>query len=427
MTTITDLSQILQQLLIEDANQIGRESGFIQRERKFNGATFAQSLIFGWQANPQASLEELCQSARVSGVTITPQGLQERVNSEQAHQFLHQLLVKGLSYLVQVECERDDLLSAFTGVYIQDSSRIELPESLACYWQGNGEACATLKLQTVLDYCRGSLDITLANGRAHDCPLQTIDLPKGSLRLADLGYFKADVFKTLSQEGCWWVSRLPVRAGIWQDDKVISTLSWLKQAPNREIDQLVEITAKRLPCRLLAIPVPEEVAEARRKRVREAARTRRKSTLQEETLTLCDWTILVTNLPSTYSADEILCFQRLRWQIELLFKLWKQELSVDKWRTKNSHQILTEIYAKLLLALIQHWLLLLGCWEEADRSLVKATKVLRKHAFHILATLRELKLLMNTLELILPTLARCTIQKRKTHPATHQLLARPSP
>lgn len=427
MTTITDLSQILQQLLIDDANQIGRESGFIQRERKFTGATFAQSLVFGWQANPQASLEELCQSARVSGVKITPQGLQERVNSEKAHHFLHQLLLKGLSYLVRVEGGRDDLLEAFTGVYLQDSSRIELPESLACYWQGNGEESATLKLHTVLDYRCGSLDMTLADGRAHDCPLQTIDFPKGSLRLADLGYFKADIFKTLTQNGCWWVSRLPVRAGIWQDEGVISTLSWLKQARDGEIDERVEVTAKRLPCRLLAYPVPEKVAEARRKRAREAARARKNSTLQDETLMLCDWTILVTNLPQTYSAEEVLCFQRLRWQIELLFKLWKQELCVDKWRTKHPHQILTELYAKLLLALIQHWFLLLGCWEEADRSLVKATQVLRKHAFHILATLRDLKQLIRTLSLVLPTLSRCTIQKRKTHPATHQLLARPSP
>ena len=80
MTTIPQLSQILQNLLIEDANRIGRESGFIQRQRKLSGASFAQSLIFGWQANPQASLEELCQSANVCGVEISPQGLQERLN-----------------------------------------------------------------------------------------------------------------------------------------------------------------------------------------------------------------------------------------------------------------------------------------------------------------------------------------------------------
>lgn len=54
-TSINELCDVLQQLLIEDANEPGCESGFIQRERKLNGSSFAQSLIFGWQANPQAS------------------------------------------------------------------------------------------------------------------------------------------------------------------------------------------------------------------------------------------------------------------------------------------------------------------------------------------------------------------------------------
>lgn len=62
-TSIAELGESLQTLLIEDADRIGRESGFIQRQRKFSGSSFAQTLLFGWQANPAASLEELCQSA----------------------------------------------------------------------------------------------------------------------------------------------------------------------------------------------------------------------------------------------------------------------------------------------------------------------------------------------------------------------------
>ena len=428
MTTIPQLSQILQKLLIEDANTIGRESGFIQRQRKLSGASFAQGLVFGWQANPQASLEELCQSARVCGVEISPQGLQERLNSPQANRFLHQLLLKGVSYLVQSQSERDDLLASFAGVYIQDSSQIELPSSLHTIWQGQGTEQAMLKLQAVLDYQHGHFDLTLASGRDHDCPLQTVALPAGSLRLADLGYFKVQVFEQLNRQGVWWVSRLPARAGIWQDARVIHLADWLNQQDSAYVDKSVELTAQRLPCRLLAVRVPPEVARERRKRVRKAASKRKNSNLKPGTLTLCDWTILVTNLPSeTFTPDDILCLQRLRWQIELLFKLWKSDLSLDEWRSQLPHQILSEVYAKLLLALIKHWLLLLGCWQHENRSLVKAAKVLRKHAFHILAALPDFTRLLDTLRLILPTLARCTVQKRKTRPATFQLLGRVFP
>jgi len=427
-TTIPQLSQILQQFLIDDANRIGRESGFIQRQRKFSGASFAQSLVFGWQANPKASLEELCQSARVCDVAISPQGLQERLNSPQANRFLHQLLLKGVSYLVQSHSKRDDLLTSFTGVYIQDSSQIELPACLHTIWQGQQTEQAVLKIQAVLDYKQGEFDLTLASGRDHDCPLQTVALPAGSLRLADLGYFKVKVFEQLNKQAVWWVSRLPARSGIWQDEHVVHLAEWLKQQDDAFIDQPVELTAQRLPCRLLAIRVPSEVAKERRKRVRTAASKRKKSHLKPETLALCDWTILATNLPAaTFTLDDILSLQRLRWQIELLFKLWKSDLSLDEWRSQQPHRILSEVYAKLLLALIQHWLLLIGCWQYENRSLVKAAKVLRKHAFHILAALSDFAFLLRTLRLILPTLARCTIQKRKTRPATFQLLGRASP
>ena len=287
-TSINDLSDILQHLLIKDANKLGHSSGFIQRQRKLSGASFAQSLIFGWQANPQASLEDLCQSASVCGVKISPQGLQERMNSPQSATFLQQLLFKGLSYLVRAQGERDDLLSSFDGVYLQDSSKIELPTSLHKIWQGNQEQQATLKVHTVLDYQQGHIDLTLVDGRAHDCPLQTTTLPKNSLWLADLGYFKVKVFEKLTKQGVWWVSRLPARAGIWQDeyDHVIHAAHWLATQSGDCIDQSVELTAQRLPCRLVAIRVPQDVAKDRRDRVQEAAKARRKSKLKPVSLPL---------------------------------------------------------------------------------------------------------------------------------------------
>ena len=150
-TTIQQLSEILQALFIHDAKAIGRSSGFIQRERKFNGASFAQSLVFGWQANPQASLEDLCQSARVCGVHISPQGMQERLNSPEANRFLYQLLLRALGYLVEAQGERHDLLAQFNGVYIQDSSKIELPALFEQEWQSSQRGQAALKVQTVYD------------------------------------------------------------------------------------------------------------------------------------------------------------------------------------------------------------------------------------------------------------------------------------
>ncbi len=362
------------------------------------------------------------------GVSISPQGLQDRLNSPQAAEFLRQMLEQSLTYMVVGQTEQAACLGRFTGVYLQDSTTIRLPTSLAAQWRASGNQAskgAGLKVQTVLNYHNGQLQLRLAEAVAHDCPLQTVTLPAGSLRLADVGYFKVKVFETLNERSVWWLTRLPAHTGVWVGERVVNTATWLTQVCTDDgLDVWVELSAQRFACRLIAQRVPAEVAAQRREQVREAA-ARRSHQLRPETLALCDWTVIVTNLPAEHlSPTEALVLLRLRWQIELLFKLWKQTLAIDTWRTQQPWQILTEVFAKLLLAVIQHWLVLLGCWGELDRSLVKAILVLRKHAFHLAAVLAHLPLLVRALQTILPTLSRCSIRKRKARPATFQLLER---
>lgn len=424
VTSIPEFAENLQNLLLKDADVLGRETGFIQRQRKLSGSSFAQTLIFGWQANPNASLEDLCQSASQAGVNISPSGLQERLNSPQANIFLQRLLMQSLDYLIEGQGCDAGILKRFNGIYLQDSSKVELPAQFEPLWRGNAKGQSTLKIQTIFDYQTGHLALKLAQGRQHDCPLQKTDLPAGSLRLADVAYFKVKIFEQLNAQQVFWITRLPARAGIWHQNKVIHVLEWLKQQESDEIDQVVELTAQRLKTRLIAIRVPESVVEERRKRVKESAKARKHSNLKPETLELCQWTILVTNLSSEQvTVWEAVCLLRLRWQIELLFKLWKQTLSLDEWRSKQPFQIMSEVYAKLLLALIQHWFMILGAWEDAERSLVKASSFLKKHAFHLLAVLRDFRALIKALKLILPHLSRCKIKKRKSRPATFELLS----
>jgi hypothetical protein len=370
----------------------------------------------------------LCQSAEVCGVQISPQGLQERLNSPEANTFLYQLLMRALGYVVEANGEDCDLLLQFNGIYIQDSSKIELPALFEKQWQGNKSGQASLKVQALYDYQQGQLSMSFAAGRRHDCPLQTVNLPAGSLRLADIGYFKVEVFEQLNASGVFWVSRVPARAGFWTGEQVIHLSSWLHQAQDNIVDQQVELTAQRLKCRLIAFRVPDAVADQRADRVRTEAKDRSRSQLKPETLDLCQWTILITNLDDDQaSVNQILCLVRLRWQIELLFKLWKDELSLDTWRSQQPYRILSEVYAKLLLALCQHWLLVVSYWDTPNRSLVKASRLLRKYAFRILTALPHLKSLCHCLQSILPSLERCRVQKRKARPAAFQLLARAFP
>src|SRR4051812_30630081 len=72
------------------------------------------------------------------------------------------------------------------------------------------------------------------------------------------------------------------------------------------------------------------------------------------------------------------------WQIELIFKLWKQHMQIDHSVSQNPYRVLCELYIKLMAALVQHWIVLASpCWQLPNKSLVKANKVIAAHALCI--------------------------------------------
>ncbi len=183
---------------------------------------------------------------------------------------------------------------------------------------------------------------------------------------------------------------------------------------------------EQVPCRLLAVRVPETVAQQRRRKLRRAAQ-KKGQTPSAAQLELATWSLFVTNVPTErLTLDEALVLARARWQIELLFKLWKSHGQIDTWRSQNSWRILCEVYAKLLAQLVQHWLLLVSCWEYPDRSLVKAAQTVARLAFALTAALG----CRQALEEVVRLLQRCLagggrMNKRKTRPNTCQLLGNP--
>ncbi len=146
--------------------------------------------------------------------------------------------------------------------------------------------------------------------------------------------------------------------------------------------------------------------------------------MSQARLTLADWTIYATNLsPGQLSVAEALVLGRVRWQIELLFKLWKSQGHLDRWRSTKPWRILCEVYAKLLTLLIQHWVFLSSSWEYPDRSLSKAAQTVRKQAWYLASVFDSAQRLIEALRVIQRCLAAgCRINKRRADPHTYQLL-----
>ena len=114
---------------------------------------------------------------------------------------------------------------------------------------------------------------------------------------------------------------------------------------------------------------------------------------------------------------------RMRWQMELLCKLWKSQGRVDESRSTKPWRILCEVDAKLLAMLIQHWVFLVSLWASPDRSVTKAAQTVQKQALHLASAFASVQRLGQALLTVKRCLAvGCRMNRRKKHPNTYQLL-----
>src|ERR687885_1300452 len=431
MPIIDQVADALQDIFGSVAQSLARETKFVQRESKLGGAHFAQTLVFTYLANPDATLEELCQTAAALGVDITPAGLTQRF-TEAAATFLQEVLAAAVTRTLAADPLAIPLLELFAAVYLEDSTSIVLPDVLHDCWAGCGNATgqgqAALKLNLRVDLSTGRLaNLTLHDGRMHDiqasAPLSGV--ARGALYLADLGYFGLERFQVLSQHGAYFVSRLKASTQVYgPDGRRVWDLASDLARQGGQVDLPVTLgETHRLPVRLLAVRVPQEVADQRRRKLREEARDKG-CQVSARRLALAAWVIFITNAPPEVIALEAaLVLGRVRWQIELLFKLWKSHGQIDASRSSKPWRILCDVYAKLPAMLVQRWVALIDLWGYPDHSLVKAAKTVAKYALQLTTGLWSHVCTRETLEIIARCVtAGCRMNRRKKQPNTYQLL-----
>ena len=78
MASVSQVECSLKYILEERANVLARETGCIERQRKFSGADLLQTLVFGWLSHPDASLEVLASVATLREVEVTDTAVHKR-------------------------------------------------------------------------------------------------------------------------------------------------------------------------------------------------------------------------------------------------------------------------------------------------------------------------------------------------------------
>jgi Transposase DDE domain len=329
------------------------------------GAGFAQALVLGGLAHPEGTRKQLHHQATQAGLQVSLQGLDQRF-SQKSVTFMRSLLEAGMSQMVQSE-SKGYILPQFNGVYITDCTRL--------VWATSG-----VKMAVRLELQQGQLEASLMDLKQNDQRAAVIEypLPQGALHLNDLGLFKLKRLHDWSEQGIYWLVRY--KAGICLSDLDGQRLD-LKTllSGNEALCQQVYIGSgqDKVLAELRAAPLSGEALTKRQARLKEQARLDQRplSLRQQE---VAGWTLYLTNIPDlTFAQAHILA--RTRWQIELLFKLWKSHGKVLVSRSADPIRQQCEGYAKLLGVLIAHWVLLVAGWQPQRLSALDALRILRSH------------------------------------------------
>ena len=436
--TISQINEALTQALNEGVDELARKSGIFKRRCKISGRSLVQGLVQGWIQNPQASETQLAQSVGQAGRAVTPQAVNARF-TEATAEFLRAVLEDVTRIIVQPNQHAQTVLDRFSAVHVSDSTVVMLPDEVRHIWPGcgnrTGQGEAGAKIQVQWDLRTGQLkELTLHPAREPDrsAPVQTAEVVPQSLRLADLGYFSLKTFERIDAGGGYWMSRYLPGVNLFSTTgERLELVEWLQRhcTPGMNAETAVVVGQEcRLPARLVALRVPAAVAAERRRKLKEKAR-RKGKTASQQSLTLADWALYLTNVPATMlSAEEVLIIARARWQIELLFKLWKSVGGIDESRSKKPFRRLCEFYAKLIGQIIQHWMIVHISWQYADRSMTKMAMAIRPCIDKLMTGVRtgspELMDAALT-EMASTVAATCRISRRSSKSAYFQLLTSP--
>ncbi|MGZ6855302.1 MAG: IS4 family transposase [Mycobacteriaceae bacterium] len=436
MCIIGKVASGMRTALGEAVDQIGRRTGVIKRLRKFSGSTLLKTLVLTSLKSPDAKPEQFASTAAQVGVTVTPQAIEKRF-SPALVAFLRESLGHVLERVVTAGPAMVPLLRRFTAVEVGDSTTITLPDEYADEFPGCGGKAdsgkAAVKIQVRWDLLTGKLSkLVVEPGRCSDGRNAEADAPlgRGALSLRDLGYFSLRRFQELVAAGVYWISR-------WQQGTLVfdpqgRSIDLLEHLRGHRGDGPVDMpvllgAAERLACRLIALRVPQEVAARRRQAAYEKASKHGRTPTQEH-LAWCDWTVMVTSCTGELlSWKEVIVLYRARWQIELMFKLWKSHNHLAAYRpTWSAVERMAMFWAKLIGVVVQHWLLLTSSLPDPRGSLWKAAEVIRDWIATLTVVLDDEERLSEILTRIRAAID--AIARKKTqgeHPSSFQLLLNP--
>lgn len=340
---------------------------FITRFRKFTGYNFFKHLFSLEVTNLQdLSLEELAISfQKITKKSISKESVNKKFNKEGVV-FLEEIVRRLLKNIINDSKKNISILN-FSRTLIKDATSFNLPNCMKHKYKGSGGSGsgATIKIQFEYDILNGDIiDLSLNPFIKTDAQnsKETIEkINNNDLIIRDLGYISVDFLQGVQDKDAYFLNRLMPNVKVYYKDKnekerslKFKTLRrWMEIKKINTIEKEVYITDKRFKVRLIINLLPNEITAKRRaEKKKNAIKKGTKESI--EAIERSCFNLFITNTKQEeISTQQVFDIYKLRWQIEILFKSFKQEIKIDQTkRTMKVERFECILWVKIITIII---------------------------------------------------------------------------
>lgn len=344
--------------LPQQMEETAKHTGAIQRKRGIRSATDLLRMLFLY-ASSKFSFRILAVAACALGIAdISDTAWRRRFSN--AVPFLRETLHYMLSSILP-----STDVSAFKGV-----KNVLLVDASVIRQEGKQQEQQRIHLCYSLNENRMKQvkvsDLHTAESLAH------FSMKKGDLIMADAGYGTAQNYIYAQGQGADVILRITPKCFCLYDadGEKISLTALLKEAEEKCLEWIdvfgfCKYKNKTGFVRVIAHKLSDSQTEkARKRKTRKASKNQRQ--IRTDTLLCAGWVTVITSLGEEYCGEEILHLYRSRWQVELLFKRFKQNFAIHTIKPGST------AYAEAETLL---WLII---WTIAERQSFQAERFLVK-------------------------------------------------
>jgi len=338
----------------------------VQRQPKITPKAFVDNLLYNASSDVNQSLNLLSvEMKRFNEIDVSKQALNKRY-SESATQFLKSILSKLC--MTSNFSINEGWFDSFNRIRIKDSTKFVLPEEFASQMKGFGgvSSKSAAAIQYEYDLKTGSiidLNITQANRNDATDAIETKDnITENDLIIRDLGYFSIDVIKHFIKADAFIISKLNAKTLVYEkkNEEFIQLdfkNLYLHMQKNKlqHIEKQIYIGSKhKLQMRIIINIIPDEIYNQRMQKIN-AYNKRMGYKTSDDYSNRARFNLIITNISKeTIPFQTIEALYHTRWQVELIFKIWKSTFGIHKIRKMKYYRWLSILYAKLILIVV-YW------------------------------------------------------------------------